>query len=219
MNKKILICSIIAVVILILVSFTGVVGYQTTKSSTIARASPLFTVRSSRAIDEDSKDFTCDYVGKGEEAELHIPMRNNRLVLLDKINDRISKMDVEEFNHFKKLIIDKLHNNNVIKEMVKTGEIREQVLTGVPIRTICDLTTDFPILCFLDNLYGYILFFIIQPIIYIIGIPLFLLFLLVYILVNGDLPPTILQYPPTIECCQPQILLAKNKLAVIILRS
>jgi len=53
MNKKILIGSIIAVAILVLVSFTGVVGYQTTKSSTIARASPLFAVRSSRAIDEE----------------------------------------------------------------------------------------------------------------------------------------------------------------------
>jgi len=66
MNKKILIGSIIAVVILVLVSFTGVVGYQTTKSSTIAKASPLFTVRSSRAIDEESEDLSCDYIGKGK---------------------------------------------------------------------------------------------------------------------------------------------------------
>ena len=58
MNKKILMGSIVSVAILILVSFTGVVGYQTTKSSTIARASPLFTVRSNRAIDKESKDFT-----------------------------------------------------------------------------------------------------------------------------------------------------------------
>ena len=53
MDKKILIGSIIAVAILVLVSFTGVVGYQTTKSSTIDVASPLFTVRSSRAIDKE----------------------------------------------------------------------------------------------------------------------------------------------------------------------
>ena len=55
MNKKILIGSIIAVVILVLVSFTGVVGYQTTKSSTISKASPLFSVRSKRAIYEESE--------------------------------------------------------------------------------------------------------------------------------------------------------------------
>ena len=73
MNKKILIGCIIAVVILILVSFTGVVGYQTTKSSDVARTSPLFSIRSTRAIDKESKDLTCDYVGKGVENSLSIP--------------------------------------------------------------------------------------------------------------------------------------------------
>ncbi len=67
MNKKILIGSIIAVAILILVSFTGVVGYQTTKSSTIAKASPLFTVRSSRAIDEESEDIRAYIEMKSDE--------------------------------------------------------------------------------------------------------------------------------------------------------
>ena len=82
MNKRILIGSIIAVAILVLVSFTGVVGYQTTKSSSIARASPLFSVRSSRAIDEESKDIVCDYVGKEEELVLSIPKRDNQQFLL-----------------------------------------------------------------------------------------------------------------------------------------
>ena len=59
MKKKILIGSILAVVILVLVSFTGAVGYQTTESSAIARASPLFTVRANRAIGEESKDCNC----------------------------------------------------------------------------------------------------------------------------------------------------------------
>ena len=59
MNNKILIGSIIAVVILVLVSFTGVVGYQTTKFSTIAKASPLFSVRTQRAIDKESRGLTC----------------------------------------------------------------------------------------------------------------------------------------------------------------
>jgi len=95
MNKKILLGSIIAVVILVLVSFTGVVGYQTTKSSTIARASPLFSVRSKRAIDRDSKDITCDYVGKGEESDLSIPRLDTRRALLI---DRISRMDDKSYN-------------------------------------------------------------------------------------------------------------------------
>ena len=99
MNKKILLGSSLgAVAILILVSFTGVVGYQTTKSSTIAKASPLFTVRSSRAIDKESKDLTCDYVGKGEESVLSIPKRDGRIALVQKFIDRISKMDDETFH-------------------------------------------------------------------------------------------------------------------------
>ena len=64
MNKKILLGSIIAAVILVLVSFTSVVGYSSVKS-TSGKASPLFSIRTSRAIDEETKDFTCDYVGKG----------------------------------------------------------------------------------------------------------------------------------------------------------
>jgi len=95
MNKKILIGSIIAVFILIMVSFTGVVGYQTTKSSTIARASPLFAVRSSRAIDEESKDFSCDYVGKGELNNIYLPERNDKTDSVDNLIYAIQKMDDE----------------------------------------------------------------------------------------------------------------------------
>ena len=61
MKTKLKIGCFVAVVILVLVSFTGVVGYQTT-STTIAKASPLFIVRSKRAIDKETEDFTCDYV-------------------------------------------------------------------------------------------------------------------------------------------------------------
>ncbi len=200
MNKKILIGSLVAVAILVLVSFTGVVGYQTTKSSTIAKASPLFAVRSSRAIDEESRDFTCDYVGKGKEIIIPLPERNNREVLLEKIKDRISKMDVEEFNRFKNLIIDELRNINAFKETDINNGMEKQLATGVPLPFCDKLTASYPIICFLDNLYDFLLDFIIVPIIYIIGIPLLLLFLLAYILVNGDWPPTF-QFTVNPLCC------------------
>ena len=116
MNKKILIGSIIAVVILVLVSFTGVVGYQTTKSSTIKGASPLFTVRSSRAIDEESDDFTCDYVGKGEEIAISIPKRNYDIALIQKVIDRISRMDDKVLN---KLMF------SVIKHVKQNGRLTD----------------------------------------------------------------------------------------------
>jgi hypothetical protein len=97
MKKKILLGSIVAVVILVLVSLTGVVGYQTT-SSTIAKASPLFTVRTNRAIGKESKDLTCKYVGKG--ITLPFPKRDDRVVMFQKVIDSISKMDDEAFERF-----------------------------------------------------------------------------------------------------------------------
>jgi len=112
MNKKILLGSIIAVVILVLVSFTGVVGYQTTKSSTIAKTSPLFSVRSSRAIDEERKEFTCDYVGKGEENFLSIPKWNDTTIEMQKAIEIISKMEGKLFNKFIVLVIKQMQKDN-----------------------------------------------------------------------------------------------------------
>jgi len=113
MNNKILLGSIIAVVILVLVSFTGVVGYQTTKSSTIGRASPLFSVRSKRAIDEESKDIACDYVGKGEESVLSIPRLDTKRALL---MDRISRMDDKSYNMLLAQTINYLTIRNQLKD-------------------------------------------------------------------------------------------------------
>ncbi len=175
MNNKILLGSIIAVVILVLVSFTGVVGYQTTKSSTIARASPLFSVRSKRAIDEESKDLTCDYVGKGEKSILSIPKRNDRTALQQKFIDRISKMDEETFNRFKNLVIGELHKNNAIKEMDIPVEIGKQPITGIPIPICDEWTIDYPILCDLDNLF-YTLLSLLEKIILILLLPLIIIF-------------------------------------------
>ncbi|MCK4416421.1 MAG: hypothetical protein KAU84_04635 [Thermoplasmatales archaeon] len=147
MNKKILMGSILAVVILILVSFTGVVGYQTTKSSTIDRASPLFTVRSSRAIDEDSEDFTCDYFGKGEDAGIPIPKRSTTNALIGKIFQRISKMDENEIN---KLIVTlKVHQKDIknidideIQQYMDDSEMLNNNFTldpSVPGGLLCEL--------------------------------------------------------------------------------
>ena len=116
MNKKILIGSIIAVVILVLVSFTGVVGYQTTKSSTNAKASPLFSIRSSRAIDKESKDLTCDYVGKGEDNFLSIPKRDNKIELIQKFIDSIRTMDDKTFYRFLDVLFKRFNQEHIIKK-------------------------------------------------------------------------------------------------------
>ncbi len=109
MDKKILVGSIIAVAILVLVSFTGVVGYQTT-STTLARASPLFSVRSKRAIDRDSKDIACDYVGKGEATNIQFSSKMKRTEQVQKTIDIISKMDDKAFRNLVPRIILNLKN-------------------------------------------------------------------------------------------------------------
>jgi hypothetical protein len=109
MNKKILIGSIIAVVILVLVSFTGVVGYQTTKSNSV-KVSPLFNVRSKRAIGEKSKDIACEYVGKGNI--LPFLKRDDRVVMFQKVIDSIREMDDKAFVRFTSNIINYAQKDN-----------------------------------------------------------------------------------------------------------
>jgi hypothetical protein len=141
MNKKIIIGSLVAVVILILVSFTGVVGYQNTKSSTIARASPLFAVRSSRAIDEESKDIACDYVGKGEEIILSIPKRDSEKILIQKFADSISKMDNNNFKRFLNLLINKIQEKNEYEDINEVINTFQQIRNN-PLSIISGETND-----------------------------------------------------------------------------
>ena len=113
MNKKILIGTGIAVVILVLVSFTGVVGYQTTKSSTIVKASPLFAIRSSRPIDEDNDDIKCNYVGKGIDSIINIPIRDDKQITVQKFIDLIMSMDDDKFDKFTIQLVSLLEKQDV----------------------------------------------------------------------------------------------------------
>ena len=102
------------------VSFTGVVGYQTTKSSTIVRVSPLFNIRSRRAINEESKDLNCDYSGKGEETNIHISSRAKRTEQVQKAVNIISKMDDKAFSKFVARIIPYLKNKEQMTDKEKS---------------------------------------------------------------------------------------------------
>jgi hypothetical protein len=114
MNKKILIGSIIAVAVLIGVSFTSVVGYRSVASD--VKASPLFNIRSIRAIDEESEDFTFEYVGKGEVSIIPLPTRDNETILIQQAINGIRKMNEGEFNQFVLFTINKLICENEINE-------------------------------------------------------------------------------------------------------
>ena len=120
MNKKILIGSITAVVILVLVSFTGIGGYQTI-SSTIAKVSPLFTIRTNRAIGVESKNLNCNYTSK--RIMLPFPNRDEKNKLTEEIVDSIRKMDDKTYEKFIATIIDfaqkDIRFNNVNSDKIK----------------------------------------------------------------------------------------------------
>jgi hypothetical protein len=103
MNKKILIGSIIALCILVGVSFTSVVGYRSVASD--VKASPLFNIRSSRAIDEESEDLSCDYLGSGNSINLLIPERDDKIELIQKAIESIRKMDDKTFKRFVEIVV------------------------------------------------------------------------------------------------------------------
>ena len=70
-NKLLTIGSIIAVVVLVLAGLSPVVGFDSVRSS--VKDSPLFSIRSNRAIQKDSNKLMCNYVGKGEEIRFLFP--------------------------------------------------------------------------------------------------------------------------------------------------
>ena len=109
MNSKSSICCIGLAVVIITTSFAAAVGFQTVKSNS-AINSPLFVVRSKRAVDEENKVLTCKYVGKG--ITLPFPKWDDKTIMIQKVIDRISKMDDKTFEKFIVHIIDSAKKNN-----------------------------------------------------------------------------------------------------------
>jgi len=164
MNKKILIGSIIAVTVLIGVSFTSVVGYRSGASD--VKASPLFNIRCSRAIDEESGDLSCEYVGKGEVGILSIPKRDDRIELTYKIIESIIKMDDKTYDRFIASIIYyfKKNRNYKIENEAIINAFNQLRNEKVIIKTISLRSWDSP--CTLDAWApGCLIFFIIASLI------------------------------------------------------
>ncbi len=109
MRKKLLIGSVLSVLMLILLSFTSVVGYRSVESD--VKASPLFTIRTQRTIDKDTGKVSCEYLGMGDDINLLIPIRDENSVLFQMAIDNINKMDDEKYDRFISLIINSINWN------------------------------------------------------------------------------------------------------------
>jgi hypothetical protein len=115
MNKYPLIgVSILAVVLLVLGSLSNVVGYQSVQS-TASSGSPLFTVRTKRAISQAGQTIvTSNYLGKGTGNLLQIPAIDNKTETLKRTIEIISKMDDKTFEQFTETIIRKARQDKTI---------------------------------------------------------------------------------------------------------
>jgi hypothetical protein len=107
--------SIIAVVLLVLGSLTNVVGYQSVKSS-VVNDSPLFSVRTQKAINQQQNIITSQYLGKGKENLLQFPIRDNKTELVIKTIEFISKMDDKTFAQFTELCIQQARQDNTFSD-------------------------------------------------------------------------------------------------------
>ena len=117
MNKKIMLSCIGATVIVVLASFTSVVGEEQTRNLSDGKDSPLFSIRTRRATNNpNSVVATSRYIGKGKTIALPLPSITDTQSLYLKAIDRISKMDDASFNEFLGAVIQKLHDSNKIKE-------------------------------------------------------------------------------------------------------
>jgi len=127
MNKKILIGSIIAICILVGVSFTSVVGYRNVASN--VKVSPLFNIRSGRAIDEESEELSCEYVGKGDGINIHLSSILKRTEQIQKVIEIIDKIDDKTYNNLVTQIINHLKNQEQMSE--KEILVKLQVLQHI----------------------------------------------------------------------------------------
>jgi len=117
MNKYPLIgVSICAVVLLVLGSLSNVVGYQSVKSTALSE-SPLFSVRTQRATNQQRNILTSRYLGMGKGNLLQFPTRDDKTEILNKVIESIGKMDDETFERFTQLCIQKIRQDNSFSDL------------------------------------------------------------------------------------------------------
>jgi hypothetical protein len=161
-KKTLLIGTIATVILLVFVSFSSVVGFQT-KIISSTKTSPLFSVRTKRAIDERRDALPCKYLGKGKESVSSISTRKNQIG--PELVDKIKNMNSEIFNRFKILVIKQarqdinLKNKDIGELIDELNQLREEP----EILKYADSSyTDKPILCFIFDLFEFLVFILLS---------------------------------------------------------
>lgn len=156
MNQIRLIGGSLGVVILfVLGSLSTVVGYQSVKST--VNDSPLFTVRTQRAVHQQRNILTAQYLGMGKGNLLQFPFKDNQSEQLKKVIDIIRKMDDKAFQRFTEICIQRIHLDKSFEDItsdsiekslhiLKTNSVtisdsftnrNNQILTAYGVITLC----------------------------------------------------------------------------------
>jgi hypothetical protein len=117
--------SICAVVLLVLGSLTNVVGYQSVRSTTV-NDSPLFSMRTQKATNQQQNIITSKYLGMGKENLLQFPNRDNKIESLKRVIVLISKMDDKTFAQFMELLIQRIKKEETFSN-TKLNEITQVI--------------------------------------------------------------------------------------------
>jgi len=113
MKKKILLGSIIAVALLILVSFSSVVGYSSVKSDSKI-ASPLFGIMTNRATNKEKYVVTSEYICKGKAINILLPKRNSKAELIERFVNNIEMMDEKSLDRIADILFNLLDDENKV---------------------------------------------------------------------------------------------------------
>ena len=116
--------SITAIVLLILTSLTNVIGYQTVKSSS-ATETPLFSMRTQRANNQQMNSITSQYLGKGKSYNLLILPRPYETDSIHEIISKIQAMDDVSFQRFVGFAVEQLSKQDKLKDVTPYQLITE----------------------------------------------------------------------------------------------
>jgi len=109
-KKKIFIGSFGAAVLILLTSFTMVVGTQTNHETNAN--SLLFVIRVQNTINREQKSVTTSYLGKGIDCKISFIQRETKIDLLQKIIEKITNMNDAQLAKMAFLI----YSNKIVKE-------------------------------------------------------------------------------------------------------
>jgi hypothetical protein len=109
-EKKIIIGSIGATLLILLTSYTMVIGQQAINKTT--ENSPLFAIRIQKSINGDKKSVSSYYLGKGKDCKISLINRDTKIELFQKIIEKISKMNDAQLTELAFLI----YSNKIVKE-------------------------------------------------------------------------------------------------------